>query len=362
METMAKQPAEKGKGVDASNGAKGKRIAVVGTGANGSCVSADLTRNGYDIVMIDQWPAHIEAMRRQGLRISMPDRELHVAVRAYHLADVASLNARFDYVFIMPKAYDTRWMAEFIKPYLADDAIVVGAQNAMTAETISQVVGPERTIGCVVELSSEVFTPGIVQRNTIPEKTWFGVGALTPDMESRVGEVEALLKNVGKVTVTRSVQSGKWMKLVVNTMCLGPFALLGVTQAEGMKLPGMQEFINQIGGEALAVGQKAGYGVEPIFGLKPEEMKGTNQLLEKLMDKLVRDVGPRARDCVLQDHLKGRYSEVDLINGLVCEHGQKLGIATPGNAAVAELTKQIHAGTLKPDPSNLQKAMALMRG
>ena len=351
---MAKKPAGKS--------ALDKKIAVVGTGANGSCVSADLTRNGYDIVMFDQWPAHVEAMRRQGLRISMPTQELHVAVRAHHLAEIAELNQKFDYVFLMPKAYDTRWMAEFIKPHLADDALVVGAQNAMTADIISEVVGAKRTIGCVVELSSEVFTPGLVQRNTIPEKTWFGVGALTPDMEHRVPEIEALLKNVGRVTLTGNVQSGKWMKLVVNTMCLGPFALLGVTQAEGMKLPGMQEFITQIGAEALSVGQKAGYGIEPIFGLKPEEMKGTNQLLEKLMDKLVRDVGPRARDCVLQDHLKGRYSEVDVINGLVVEKGAAMGIPTPGNSAVAELTKQIHAGTLKPDVKNLEKVMAMIRG
>ena len=188
------------------------------------------------------------------------------------------------------------------------------------------------------------------------------MGALTPDMEHRVPEIEALLKNVGRVTLTSNVQSGKWMKLVVNTMCLGPFALLGVTQAEGIKMPAMQELIGIIGGEALAVGQKAGYGIEPIFGLKPEEMKGTNQLLEKLMEKLVRDVGPRARDCVLQDHLKGRYSEVDMINGLVVERGDELGIPTPGNKAVSELTKQIHAGTLKPDVANLDKVMAMIRG
>ena len=341
---------------------KSKKIGVVGTGANGSCLSADLTQNGYDVTMIDQWPAHIEAMRQDGLRISMPDRELHVQVNAHHLCDVAGLNTKFDYVFLMPKAYDTRWLAEFIKPHLAEDAIVVGAQNAMTAETISEVVGPKRTIGCVVELSSEVFTPGLVQRNTIPEKTWFGVGALTPDMEHRIPEIVALMSNVGRVTITNSVQSGKWMKLIVNTMCLGPFALMGVTQAEGMKLPGMQELITRIGAEALTVGQKAGYGMEPIFGLKPEEMKGTNQLLEKLMEKLVRDVGPRARDCVLQDHLKGRYSEVDVINGHVVEKGEALGIATPGNAAVVELTRQIHAGTLKPDVKNLETVMRMIKG
>ena len=40
-----------------------KKIAIIGTGANGSCVSADLISNGLDVKMIDQWPEHVEKMR-----------------------------------------------------------------------------------------------------------------------------------------------------------------------------------------------------------------------------------------------------------------------------------------------------------
>ena len=96
-------------------------------------------------------------------------------------ATLASCNEAFDYVFLMPKAYDTKWMAHLIEPYRTDDGIMVGIQNAMTAGDIEDIVGPSGTLGCVVELSSEeIFTPGVVQRNTPPAKTWFGLGALTP--------------------------------------------------------------------------------------------------------------------------------------------------------------------------------------
>ena len=54
-----------------------KKIAVLGCGAIGSSVSADLTKAGYDITVIDQWPAHVEAMKANGLRVTMPDSELH---------------------------------------------------------------------------------------------------------------------------------------------------------------------------------------------------------------------------------------------------------------------------------------------
>src|SRR5262245_56763908 len=124
-----------------------QKIAVLGTGANGSCISADLIKAGYDVTLVDQWPAHVEAMRANGLRINMPDRQLQLPVRAYHLCHVCTLNQTFDVVLLAMKAYDARWASEFIKPYLARDGLLVGLQNAMTAELIAEVVGPSRTLG-----------------------------------------------------------------------------------------------------------------------------------------------------------------------------------------------------------------------
>ena len=50
-----------------------QKIAVFGTGANGSCIAASLIDAGLDVVLIDQWPAHVEAMRAKGLTIAMPE-------------------------------------------------------------------------------------------------------------------------------------------------------------------------------------------------------------------------------------------------------------------------------------------------
>ena len=337
-----------------------KKIAVLGTGANGSCTAANLTDAGYDVVMIDQWAAHVEAVRESGLLINMPDEDLHVEPRAYHLSDVCTLNEKYDIVFLLAKAYDTRCMCEFIKPYLQGDGLVIGIQNAMTVDDIADVLGPSRTLGCVVELSSEIFTPGIVQRNTPPERTWFGIGSLDASTAGRETEIEELLRHVGKVSISSDIISAKWMKLVVNTMCLGPFAMLGLTLYEAVKMPGMREFISRVGTEALTAGQQRGYTIQPIFGLSEDDVKDTNSLLEKMLDKLAKDIGPSARDCVLQDHLKGRYSEVDMINGLVVEDFERRGLSAPANAAVAEITRKIQTGELEPDPANLELAQKML--
>jgi 2-dehydropantoate 2-reductase len=335
------------------------RIAVLGAGANGCCVAADLVRAGHEVVLIDQWPAHVETMRRDGLQIQLPDETIHVSVDAYHLCDIAAMNRVYDVVLLATKAYDTRWSCELIKPHLAEDGLIVGLQNAMTAEDIATVVGPARTLGCVVELSSEIFTPGLVKRNTPPARTWFGIGSFDPASAGRTGELEALLACIGRVSISSDILSAKWMKLVLNAMCLGPVSLTGLTIYEAVRIPRLRELMITIGTEALAAGQSQGYRIEPIFGLTAEDLAGTNQLLELLLDKVSGDIGPAARDCVLQDHLKGRQSEVDSINGLVVETCAQLGRAAPANAAIVEMTKRFRAGGLVLDPSNIDLAKAL---
>ncbi len=63
-----------------------RKIAVLGAGAIGSSVGADLIKAGYDVVLIDQWPAHVETMKANGLRVVMPDAEIRTAARTISTA------------------------------------------------------------------------------------------------------------------------------------------------------------------------------------------------------------------------------------------------------------------------------------
>lgn len=336
-----------------------KKIAVLATGANGSCIAADLTRAGLDVSMIDQWAAHVEAMRANGLTIRTKDDEYNVAVNAYHLSDVCTLNEKFDIVLLTSKAYDSRWLTEFIKPYLADDGLVVAVQNCMTAEMIGDIVGLERTVGCVVELSSQLFDPAEVTRNTVQSGTWFGLGAFDPAHADRIEDAAEVLRHAGQVDITDDVLSAKWMKLIVNAMTMALKAILAASNEQVFKLNGPEyaqaarEIFLRTGEEALATGQLLGYKIVPIFGLNPEDVENTNNLLETLLEKIVHDVGPTALNTVLQDHMKGRYSEIDMINGMISEESIKRGKPTPVTDVLVDLTRQIHTGELQPDAANL---------
>ncbi|MGB0573618.1 MAG: ketopantoate reductase family protein [Hyphomicrobiales bacterium] len=334
------------------------KIGVVGTGANGSCIAADLSQAGLDVSLIDQWPEHVETMRKCGLTIVMPEETINTKVKAYHLCDVCTFNEKFDVIFIVVKAYDTKWVSTLIEPYLKEDGLMIGLQNCMTAEIINEVVGAKRNLAAVVELSSEIFKPGQVKRNTPPSGSWFGVGSLTADMDNRIPEILELLKYSGKVAHTENILSAKWMKLIVNAMTMGPRSILGLRAVEAMNVDGMRELALKIGEEALLIGQKMGFRPEPIFGLKQKDIEQSNRLLELLLDKIINDVGPHARDAVLQDHLKGRLSEVDLINGLIWEEGKKHGIDCMYNKRVCEITEKIQKKLISPSPMNSRELVS----
>ena len=336
-----------------------KKIAVLATGANGSVISADLIEAGLDVSMIDMWGEHVEAMRANGLTIRTGEKERNVKVKAFHLSDGCTFTEKFDVVLLTSNGYDMRWLTEFIKPYLADDGLVVGVQNCMTAETIADIVGPERTVGCVVELASQMFEPAEITRSTTKDHTWFGVGAFDPSQEDRVAEIAEVLSNTGRVEVIDDILSAKWMKLIVNAMIMGSMAILGSTPEQVFKQNGkeyaqrVRSWFLQAGEEALAAGQTLDYKVVPVFGLKPDDVTNTNNLLETLLDKILADIGPGPINTTLQDHMKGRRCETAMINGLVAEECKKNGRPSPICDGIVDLARRIHAGELKPDLSNL---------
>ncbi|MCC6534347.1 MAG: NAD-binding protein [Burkholderiales bacterium] len=338
-----------------------ERIAILGAGAIGSSIGADLTEAGYDVTLIDQWPAQVDALRSRGVRVVMPDREVRTAVKALHLCELASVDPCFDIVLMAVKSYDTRWLAQLIEPYLAPEGWFVGTQNSMNDDAIAAIIGRGRVVGCCVELSAEIFTPGIVQRNTARTGTWFGLGELDGKLSKRVYALEALFRNVGKVTVTSNIYGTKWTKLIANTMTMGPFGLLGLKNWEAAKLPGMFEISVRLGRESLAVGAALGYRMEPIFGLLADEFAGaSDEVLVTAMKTLLGHVGQNSRTAVVHDNLKGRRTELEFISGLVAREGKARGIPTPCNAAVAEIDRQIHRGRLAMEPSNFERLKTLI--
>jgi 2-dehydropantoate 2-reductase len=335
------------------------KIAILGTGANGGAIGADLTRAGLDVTMIDQWPANVEAMQRQGVTVEMPTETTHTEVKAVHLCDVAKLHVKFNVVFIVVKAYDTLWACELIKPYLADDALVIGLQNGMMVDAIASVVGPGRTLGAVIEIAAAMWTPGVVERHTPPSGTWFAVGSICDATIGLEESVASILRNAGAVEVVDDIRSAKWMKLVVNAAELVTSAICNLPLLEAAQIPGMDAFMRLNGKEAVRTAVSLGRHVVPIIGLKNVDPNDPEGFVDAMLDAVYTHWSlPHTRTTVLQDWDKGRRGEVDQLNGFVVDEQRRIGGSAPANSRTVDVAHQIEKGQLKPDPKNADLLLA----
>ena len=335
-----------------------QRIAVVGTGANGAAIAADMTNAGFDVTCIEQWPAHVEAIRERGIEVRTPQGDSSTTqLRIHHLCEVAELRDPFDLVYFVTKAYDTRWHAELIKPLLAPDGLAVGVQNGMTLDEMAEVLGPERTFGAVIEIAGNMFEPGVVERQTPKSGTWFALGPQSASLASfdRAEELAAPLRSAGAVEVTADVRSAKWMKLVANAAEMVPSAILGVPLVEALHVEGMRAVMDAAGTEALETALALGCKIVPMFGQEGIDELPPERYAAALLDAVLAGWSLEdTRVAVLQDWIKGRHAEGEEINGLVVAEQERLGGAAPVNQRLVEVARRVESGELELDLENAE--------
>jgi 2-dehydropantoate 2-reductase len=344
----------------------GKRIAVVGTGAVGGYIAAYLTAASHDVIAIDGWPEHVEAMRSGGLRIlgMVPSESFQKRIRAMHVTEVQSLakGAPIDIAIVSVKSYDTAWATAMIAPYLAPGGYVVSAQNGVNEERIASVVGWDRTIGCVVgnNFAVDLIDAGVVKR-TMPRDTAvksLELGEVHGRVTPRLKELEGIMQCVDSCAITNNLWGVRWSKLCVNGMRNALSAVTGMSGNERDAHDQVRRIGIRLGSEAVRVGQALGYQLESMaripaarFGEAPDNPAA----MAEIEEALVRGTKSSARSndqrpSMAQDIQKGRRTEIDFLNGLIVEKGSQLGVPTPTHEHLVTATRQVERGQLQPRP------------
>jgi 2-dehydropantoate 2-reductase len=341
---------------------KGPRIAFLGTGAQGASIAADFAVAGLDVTFIDQWPDHIEAIRKHGITVNLPTRSFNVKVPALHLCQVAEIKQPFDLVFLVVKAYDTKWATELIKSVLAPDGLIVGLQNGMTHEDIATIVGRERTLGAVIEIASNMWVPGNTNRQNDVDESWFALGALDPKTQPRVEAVAQLLRNSGRVEVMEDIRSAKWMKLVVNAAELIPSAIVNLPLNDAARFPGMLEVMRLAGYEAMQAAQADGAQIIPIIGMPPITTNHPERYVDQIFDEVLKTFSrPDTLVTSLQDWKKGRRAEIQEVNGWVVDILKSHGREAPMNKLVVDMGFEIESGKREYHVDNAKGLIAAFK-
>jgi 2-dehydropantoate 2-reductase len=333
------------------------RIGIMGAGAIGSVVGGMLALADHDVTLIDQWPGHVDAIKRDGLRLSGTCGEHMVKVRALHLYEAQSIQQPFDHMFLAVKGYDTDWATLFCTRFLEpDEGIIVDFQNGINDERVAALAGRERTLGCVITISAGLYEPGHAMR-TDSSAVGFKIGELDGRDTPRARAL-AKMNAVAPSQTTSNLFGERWSKMTTNCMANPLAGLSGYGSAEIRTEQLPRRIAIQVGAEVIRVGGAAGHTVEPIFGIAAQRIVDAAE--GRSLDEVEADMARGAtsfaggRPSFLQDVLRGRRTEIDELNGFVVAEGKRLGVPTPFNAAVVEAVHQHGVGALRPDPRNLE--------
>jgi 2-dehydropantoate 2-reductase len=346
----------------------GKKIAIVGAGAVGGYAGAHMVQAGEDVIFIDPWPAHVEAMRQHGLRVTHAKdvAEFTVPVRALHLTEVQQLmkEAPVDIAFVCMKSYDTAWATMLIAQYLAPDGYVVSLQNCMNEETIAGVVGWGKTLGCIASsITVNLPAPGHIHRGAAKRgagHTVFRAGEIHGRVTRRAEDVCRLVGFADSAKATENLWGERWSKLVANVMGNGLSACTGLTGSQMLANEPIRRFSTRLGSEAIRVGQALGYQLEDILHLPPETIaragEGDAGAIRACDEQRLKDskaTSAEQRPSMGQDMLKGRRTEIEFLNGYVVRQALKLDLPCRANAALTDIVKRVEKGELEADPRHI---------
>lgn len=295
------------------------RILIVGAGALGGLVGAFLTRAGADVMLLEENAARARLLNEAGIQISQAGQdEICVPVRV--VTSVDGLEP-FDLVFIAVKTYQTGAAMQEIMPAIGPGTRVLSMQNGIgNAETIAQLVGPERVLCGITYHSIQHAGPGRLQYRAgiKPVQIAPFVGSITPEIEA-IGD---LFRRAGLDTnVVPDIDHTVWQKLLHNAVVNATSAVTGLTCREMLGDEDLMAFMRDLCQEIVAVMRARGIPiVDEEDPFRP--VIGSLKALGK------------NRPSMWQDLSRGMRTEVDALNGAVVAEARRLGLAAPHNEAL----------------------------
>ena len=310
------------------------RTAVLGAGAIGAYVGAALARGGTEVHLVARGE-HLEALRRDGVRVLSKRGDFAAHPPA---TDDPSEIGPVDVVFLGLKANSYASAGPLLEPLLHEDTAVVAGQNGIPwwyfhgvdgeyagrriesvdpDGAVSEVIPPERAIGCVVYAGTELEAPGVVRHL---EGTRFTIGEPDGSISPRCKAFsEAMIAGGLKCPIEERVRDEIWVKLMGN-VSFNPLSVLTRSTLAGMcRHPPTRRLVASMMEETLEVAHAV--GAQPSVSIE-RRLTGAERVGEH-------------KPSTLQDLEAGKPLELAALVDAVVELADLTGVEAPCLRAVA---------------------------
>jgi len=289
----------------------------------GAVYAALLKKAGHEVWAIDLWREHLDAIDRDGLRVSGASGSY--VVDGFQVGHAPADAGPCDLWLVATKASDVDEVTRGIAALLRPTDVVMPFQNGLGAgERVAQHIPEDQiVIGIAEGFGSSIPEPGGVHHNGM---RLIRIGEMAGGLTDRVLGIEKVWHDAGfNVRAFADVDRMIWEKFLCNVTLSAPTAAFDVTVGELMA-----------NDEAWAV----------ALGCMLEAYRlGTATGVTFSFDdpvKYVTDFSatiPNASPSMRLDHLARRRSEIDVINGQVPVRSREIGLDAPYNEALCALLR-----------------------
>ena len=316
------------------------KYAIYGAGSLGTVLGAYITKSGTPIDLINRNKAHTTALKEKGAHITGAV-EMNVKVNALFPDEMKD---KYDVIFLMTKQLLNKEVVTFLKDYLTEKGVIVTLQNGIPEPGIAEIIGTDRTIGCVVEWGATMDEPGTSILTSDPDSLSFHMGKMDGVSDEMFELVKSLLEKMCPVYIEDNLLGARWSKLLINATFSGIGTCVGGLFGDVSENKDAQKVAIRCMKECIDVGHAAGAKFAPVQGKDITKLFYYTNNLKRAFGILLLPIAMKKHRLIepsmLQDLKKDKPCEVDAINGVVCEWGRKCNVKTPINDKIVEIIKK----------------------
>lgn len=303
------------------------KIAILGSGGVGGYFGGRLAAAGSDVTFIARG-AHLDAIRRNGLRLTSPRGDAHIA-KPKAVETIAEIGP-VDLVLVGVKLWDTEAVAASLAPLAEAGVAILSLQNGVQKDDILRARVPAGAVmGGVAYIAATIAEPGVIAHSGTMQRLVFGEYG-----GARSARGEAFLQACTEAGIdaefSDAIERLIWEKFVFLVGLSGTTTLFRTTIGPIREDAGHRAMLLDAMRETVAVGRAKGVPLPEDFA------EGRLAFCDTL---------PAGMTSSMKTDLeRGNRLELPWLSGGVVEMGKAPGIPTPVNAAIADALAPFAAG------------------
>jgi 2-dehydropantoate 2-reductase len=334
------------------------RVTIVGAGAIGGLAGSYMAKAGHDVLLVDRWKEHVDAINANGMFVDGIRGEARFPVRAIL---PSQLQGPLEAVLIATKSQHTADAVRELIPFFGERTFIVSYQNGFNEPLIADLLrdaglgGMERVVGSIPNYGGALVDPGHLE---FVHEGPIQLGEMDGSDSERVRELASMLEALTNVQLSNNIWGQIWAKEVYSAQVVFS-ALVDARIPDTLGVERWARVAGAIVREALEIADANGITVEAFDFFDPANYRPhTPADTQRLIDNINHAIWLLKKDQKPQTHqfrkqgsgiwwdivYRNRPSEVRSSNGKLIDFGRAAGADVRLNEKLCTMIYEIEDG------------------